>query len=129
MNWIIRWKHVVAALKRDLTALALALPDPRTPWYARALLLIVISYALSPIDLIPDFIPVLGQLDDLLLLPLGIALVIRLIPPDVLARCRHQAHQHAVVPTHWRIAGTVVVVGCWLLLAAVLLWWWFGWAG
>lgn len=118
-----RWKRTVATLKRDITALALALPDPRTPWYARAVLVVVVGYALSPIDLIPDFIPVLGQLDDLLLLPLGIALVIRLLPPDLLATCRHRAQTHAVAP-QWSIWGSVIIVSCWLILAGGLLWWW-----
>jgi uncharacterized membrane protein YkvA (DUF1232 family) len=129
MRWITRWKHTAATLKRDMTALALALPDPRTPWYARAVLVVVVAYALSPIDLIPDFIPVLGQLDDLLLLPLGIALVIRLLPPDVLTSCRQQAQEDVRVPTHWGRVSAVAIVSCWLILAGGLLWWWIMWAG
>jgi uncharacterized membrane protein YkvA (DUF1232 family) len=128
MHWMTRWKHTAATLKRDITALVLALPDPRTPWYAQAVLVVVVAYALSPIDLIPDFIPVLGQLDDLLLLPLGVALLIRLLPPDVLACCRHQAQAEARIPPQWSIWGTVAISSCWLMLAGGLLWWWIAWA-
>lgn len=71
-------------MKREVAALVLAARHPRTPWYAKLLLAIIVSYALSPIDLIPDFIPVLGYLDDMVIVPAGIALAVRLIPPDVL---------------------------------------------
>ena len=83
-----RLRRRVEALKADTWALALAARDPRVPWYAKAVAAITVAYALSPIDLIPDFIPVLGYLDDLVLVPLGIALAIRLLPPDVLAEHR-----------------------------------------
>ena len=88
MKWFETLKDRARALKREVTALGLAVQDPRTPWYARVLAVAVIAYALSPIDLIPDFIPVLGYLDDLLLVPAGIALVIRLIPAEVMAEAR-----------------------------------------
>jgi uncharacterized membrane protein YkvA (DUF1232 family) len=123
MPWLAPWKQKVAILKRELTALGLAFTDARTPWYARALLLVVLGYALSPLDLIPDFIPILGLLDDLLLLPLGIALVLRVLPPAVLADCRRKAQEGVSVPTQWRRWSTVVIVGSWLILAGVLLWW------
>jgi uncharacterized membrane protein YkvA (DUF1232 family) len=129
MHWMTRWKHTATTLKCDITALALALSDSRTPWYARAVLVVVVAYALSPIDLIPDFIPVLGQFDDLLLLPLGVALVIRLLPPDVLAHCRHRARMNAIAPLLWRRGGAVAIISCWLILAGGLLWWWIAWAG
>lgn len=83
------------ALKTELKALQIAYRDPRTPWAARACVLLVVGYALSPIDLIPDFIPVLGYLDDLILVPLGLALAIRLIPAEVLADARQTAAQPA----------------------------------
>src|SRR5215472_800804 len=82
------WAHLI---KRDVHALYLASRDPRVPWYAKALAIIVAGYALSPIDLIPDFVPVLGYLDDVILVPLGILLVIRLIPPEVMAEHRELA--------------------------------------
>ncbi len=76
-----QWKAVARRLKREVRALYLAYRDPRTPWYGRAFAAIVVAYALSPIDLIPDPIPVLGYLDDLILIPLGVALALRMIPP------------------------------------------------
>src|SRR5512144_3435294 len=85
------WRQQARRLKVEAYTLYLAYRDPRVPWYARIFAACVVGYAFSPIDLIPDFIPVLGYLDDLLLVPLGIALTIRLIPPDVLSECREQA--------------------------------------
>ena len=86
-----RLKGWARAIERDLHALWLAVRDPRSPWYARALAMALAAYALSPIDLIPDVVPVLGYLDDAILLPLGILVVIRLIPPAVLEDCRARA--------------------------------------
>src|ERR1700755_2457985 len=83
-----RLKAWARSIRRDVHALYLASRDPRVPWYAKALALVVAGYALSPIDLIPDFIPVLGYLDDLILLPAGIWLAIRLLPPQVMAEHR-----------------------------------------
>ena len=80
-------------LKREVRALYLAYRDPRTPWYGRMLAALVVAYALSPIDLIPDPIPVLGYLDDLILIPLGVALALRMIPREVMAECRAQAER------------------------------------
>ena len=85
------WKAHAKKLKTDMHALLIAYRDPRTPWIARAWALLVIAYALSPIDLIPDFIPVIGYLDDLILLPLGIALALRLIPADIMDEARKNA--------------------------------------
>jgi uncharacterized membrane protein YkvA (DUF1232 family) len=79
------------ALKRETLAVMLAARDPRTPWPAKALAALVIAYALSPVDLIPDFIPILGYVDDLILVPAGIWLVLRLIPPEVMADARARA--------------------------------------
>lgn len=86
-----RWQLWIKQLKRETRALYFAYLDPRTPWYARFLILIIVGYALSPIDLIPDFIPVLGHLDDAILLPLAIMLVLRLIPSDVMRDSRQRA--------------------------------------
>jgi uncharacterized membrane protein YkvA (DUF1232 family) len=85
------WRARVTGLRDESYALYLASRDARTPWYAKALAAAVVAYAVSPIDLVPDFIPVLGQLDDLLLLPIGIALAIRLVPAAVLEEKRAQA--------------------------------------
>ena len=86
-----RWKRRADLLKREAKALYAACRDPRTPWYARALGIAVTAYALSPIDLIPDFIPVLGLLDDLVIVPLGVLAVRALIPDEVLAEHRARA--------------------------------------
>ena len=82
------WQQRARQLKRETYALYLAYRDPRVPWYAKVLAVCVVAYAFSPIDLIPDFIPVLGYLDDLVFVPLGISLALRLIPPEVMAECR-----------------------------------------
>lgn len=115
------WRAWARRIKRDLFALYLAYRDPRTPWYARLVAACVVAYAFSPLDLIPDFIPILGYLDDLILVPLGILLAIRLMPPAVMADCRAaaQAQMHGDKPVHWIAAGVIVVL--WLLLA---LWAW-----
>ena len=108
LNRLITWARV---LKRDVFALYLAGRDPRVPWYAKALALATAAYALSPIDLIPDFIPILGYLDDVIILPLAILLTVRLIPANVLAELRLQAQQRlANSPPTSRVAALVIVV-------------------
>jgi uncharacterized membrane protein YkvA (DUF1232 family) len=110
-------------LKAETLALYLAARDPRTPWYAKLLVAAIVAYALSPIDLIPDFVPVLGYLDDLILIPMGIALAIRLIPHPVLDACRIRANEtmQSGKPVS-RIAGAIIVV-IWLVLAALCASW------
>ena len=108
-------------IKRDVVALWIAARDPRTPWYAKAAAALVAAYALSPIDLIPDFIPVLGYLDDIILLPLGILLVVALIPRPLMAEFRAEASRREDEPTSR--AGAVMVVALWIAAAALLLWW------
>ena len=117
--------RLIGSLKargRELKQLTLvayyAARDPRTPVFVRVLALLVAAYALSPVDLIPDFIPVLGYLDDLILVPLGIALVIRLLPEAVVASARQQAQRAAERPTSKLAAGVIVVV--WLLVLFLL---------
>ena len=90
-SWLARLKQWASTIKRDVYALWLAARDPRTPWFAKLLALLVAAYALSPIDLIPDFIPVIGYLDDAVLVPLGVLLVIRLIPPELMEEFRAAA--------------------------------------
>jgi len=108
-------------LKQHTLTVYFAARDPRTPLLVRVLALFVAAYALSPIDLIPDFIPVIGYLDDLLLVPLGLALVVRLIPPEVLEAARLQAQQAASKPISYTAAAFVVVL--WLALAVVFYRW------
>jgi uncharacterized membrane protein YkvA (DUF1232 family) len=115
-----RWKARAGNLKRELSALALAARDPRTPWYAKALAIGVVAYAFSPIDLIPDPIPVLGYLDDLILIPLGIALVLRLIPDEVMAESRAKAATNGSNQRNWIAA--FVIVCCWVALVAFSGW-------
>lgn len=115
-EWLKRWAR---GLKTEVYALYLAYRDPRVPWYAQALAAVVVGYAFSPIDLIPDSIPVLGYLDDIILVPLGIALVIRMIPPEVLAECREKAETMHDRPVN-RVAA-VIVVAIWALLAGLAM--------
>ena len=107
-------------------ALYLAARDPRTSWYARLVVAAIVAYALSPIDLIPDFIPVVGYLDDLILVPIGIALAIRLVPESVLVECRAQAQAtfQSGQPVSW--AAGAIVVSIWIVVAGALIWWMFG---
>ncbi|WP_028996662.1 YkvA family protein [Azohydromonas australica] len=112
-------------IKRDAMTLWFARKHPRTPWHAKALGIFVVAYALSPIDLIPDFIPVLGYLDDVILLPVLIWLTVRLLPPDVLAECRAQAEawmKEARSKPRSR-AGAVAIVVLWLALGLAFAWW------
>jgi uncharacterized membrane protein YkvA (DUF1232 family) len=117
------WRQRLHALKREALTVYFAARDPRLPWPVRLLALAIAAYALSPIDLIPDFIPVLGYLDDLILIPLGVALVVRLTPPDILADARAHAECVAIRPVS--VIAAVVIAAIWLLLlAAVGAWWW-----
>lgn len=111
------------AIRRDVAALAYAQRHPHTPWYAKAVALFTVAYALSPIDLIPDFIPVLGYLDDLILLPLGILLAIRLIPKEVMC----EAREKAAAPTGegYQALGLRLVVLLWVLSALIVLGFWY----
>lgn len=118
-NWLDSWKQRARHLKRETYALYLAYRDPRTPWYARVFAAAVVAYAFSPLDLVPDFVPILGYLDDLILVPLGIALAIKMIPPCVMSdsHARAGALLDEDRPRSWAVA--VVIVLLWLLLAAL----------
>ena len=109
------------ALKARASVLVLAVSHPRTPWYAKACGAVTLLYLLAPIDLIPDFIPVLGQLDDLILVPLGLWLTIRLVPDDVWKECEAEAARRKQQPMKDR-RGVLLVVGTWILLALGGLW-------
>src|SRR5688500_16742971 len=115
-----RLRDWARSLKREILALWLASRDPRTPWPAKVLALVVVGYALSPIDLIPDFIPVLGYLDDVILLPIGIWLVLRLVPPELMAELRVKAAEIAERPVNRRAAAVIVMI--WVLAAALVGW-------
>jgi len=108
-------------LKVDTYAVYLACRDPRVPWYAKALAVCVVGYAFSPIDLIPDPIPILGYLDDLILVPLGIVLVLKMIPEPVFAECRQKAEamMEKGRPTHWTAAAVVIAI--WLMGIVLVL--------
>jgi uncharacterized membrane protein YkvA (DUF1232 family) len=116
----VRLKRWAKAIKRDVHALYLAARDPRVPWHAKAVAVLVAGYALSPIDLIPDFIPVIGYLDDLILVPLGIWFAVRLVPPDVMAEHRATAERSEHMPTS--NAAAVAIVTIWLLMTAAAAW-------
>ena len=111
-----RTKH----LKTEIHALCIAYRDPRVPWYAKVLITVIVGYALSPIDLIPDFIPVLGYLDDLIIIPAGISLSLKMIPKEVLEECREKAKSEPVSgKSRWVAAFIIVLI--WLLVAYIVL--------
>ena len=116
-------KQRAQQLQAETYALYYAARDPRTPWVAKLLVAGIVAYALSPIDLIPDFIPVIGYLDDLILLPLGILWAIKLIPPMVLAECRARAQADLAQrkPVSW--AAATMIIGIWIGLSAFFLLW------
>jgi len=115
------WKRRARQLKAETYALFLAYRDRRTPWYARLFAACVVAYAFSPLDLIPDFIPVLGYLDDMILIPLGIALALKMIPPQVMADSRVKARDLMGQdrPRNWVAAAAIVAI--WLALAALAI--------
>jgi uncharacterized membrane protein YkvA (DUF1232 family) len=115
-----RLKRWAREITRDVYAVYLARRDPRVPWYAKALAICVAAYAFSPIDLIPDFIPILGYVDDLLLLPLGVLLVVRLIPGEVMAEYRARAAGLMERPASR--AGAVAIIALWIGAAALCGW-------
>ncbi len=120
-RWFALWRKAARDLKRTITALYFAVLDAKTPWYAKAFAILVIAYALSPIDLIPDFIPVLGYVDDLILLPIGIWFAIRLIPPQIMVEARQRATDRPRIdnPLGLVAAGVIIV-----LYALVAIWLW-----
>jgi uncharacterized membrane protein YkvA (DUF1232 family) len=117
--WIDSLKRWARRLKHELYALYLAYRDPRVPWYARLFAAGVVAYAFSPIDLIPDFVPVLGYLDDLVLVPLGIWVALKLVPADVMAECRVRAAEAIREGKPVNRAAAVVIISIWLLLATL----------
>jgi len=116
-------KERARLLKTEVTALYLAARHPRTPWYAKAFLMVIVAYALSPIDLIPDFIPVLGFVDEIILLPFAIAIAVKMIPPDVMAECRAQALQPQLRGSWTGRIGAAFIVLIWLALIVLAAMW------
>jgi uncharacterized membrane protein YkvA (DUF1232 family) len=119
------WKTKSKQLKSEIVALYLAYKHPRTPWYAKVLAAFIIGYALSPIDLIPDFIPVVGYLDDLILVPAGIALLVKIIPRDILEECKAKARSDLSNRKSKNWIAAIIIVLIWLLaiyLTLSLIW-------
>lgn len=116
-------KEVARRLKKETYAVYLASTDQRVPWYARILAGLTVAYAFSPIDLIPDFIPVLGYLDDLIIVPLGIWLVLKMIPPQVLVECREKAAAEIERGKPINRAAAVVIIAIWIGLVILAVIW------
>ena len=114
------WKSRAKGLKSEIYALYLACRDPRTPWYAKALATIILGYALSPIDLIPDFIPLLGYLDDLIIVPAGITLLIKMIPGEILEECRERAQKAPREKLKNWTAGAIIIL-IWIVAIGITL--------
>ena len=115
------WKQRARQLKVETYAVYLAYRDPRVPWHARVFAACVVAYAFSPIDLVPDPIPILGYLDDLVLVPLGIAVALKMIPPEVMAECRERADaaMREGKPTNWKAAAPIVSL--WIIMALLVV--------
>ena len=120
-QFIETWKHRARELKIEVYAVYLAYKDPRVPLYARIFAACVVGYAFSPIDLIPDPIPILGYLDDLVLIPLGVALAIKMIPPIVLAECRDKAREVMKQGKPVNRIAAAIIIAIWLLLAILAI--------
>lgn len=118
---ISKLKDRAVTLKRETIALSIAARDPRVPWYAKALMVLVLAYAFSPIDLIPDFVPVLGYLDDLVIIPLGILLTVKMVPPQVMIDAHKQVDElsHQGKPVS-RI-GAIIIITVWVIIAALII--------
>jgi uncharacterized membrane protein YkvA (DUF1232 family) len=118
-----RLKSRAKLLKRDAYALYIAARDPRVPWYAKVFLGLVVAHTFSPIDLIPDFVPVLGYLDDLIITPLGIALALKMIPAEVMTEARRQSEELVRQGKPISRVGAVLVIAVWLVILAIMVWW------
>ncbi len=116
-----RWKERARTLKREVYTLYLAYRDPRTPWYGKAFAALVVAYAFSPIDLIPDPIPILGYLDDLVLIPLGVMIAVRMIPPEVMVDMRAKAEEVLRAGKPVSRAGAIIIGAIWVALAALAI--------
>ena len=114
-----KWKRRAKQLKIEIYAIYLAYKDPRVPWYARIFAACVVGYAFSPIDLIPDPIPILGYLDDLILIPLGVVLALKMIPKEVMAECRERSQEIMRQGKPINRIAAIVIIAIWILFAAI----------
>jgi len=114
------WQEKARRLKTEVHALYLALKDPRVPWYTKVLAGMIVAYALSPIDLIPDFIPVLGYIDDVILIPAGIYLTIKTVPREVLEECRQRARYEPIASKSKWAAATIIIL-VWLMVVYLIV--------
>ena len=121
LRTIERWKQKSRHLKIEIYALYLAYRDPRVPWYAKAFVALVVGYSFSPIDLIPDFIPVLGYLDDLVLIPLGVAVALKMIPKKVMDDCRIRSKEVMSKKKPINRVAAVVIICIWLMLIVMTI--------
>jgi uncharacterized membrane protein YkvA (DUF1232 family) len=119
--WLSKLKIIVKKIKREVGALYLAYKKPGVPFYAKIISILVVGYALSPIDLIPDFIPILGYIDDLILVPIGIYFAIKLIPEDIMDECREEAENIFAKgkPKNWIAGGIIICI--WIIIVAYIL--------
>jgi len=122
MNVWERLKTWAGRLRTETYALALAARDRRVPWYARLFMAVVVAYAFSPLDLIPDFIPILGYLDDLILVPAGIWLAVKMVPAPIMAECRARASEDLARDSRTGQVAGIVIVAAWLTLALLAGW-------
>ena len=123
MPFLAELKQRARRLRAETFALYLAARHPETPWYAKLFVAGVVAYAFSPIDLIPDFVPVLGYLDDLILIPMGVAIAVKMIPDPVLIECRARAKEIIANGKPVSLAAGVVILAIWLALAALCILW------
>jgi uncharacterized membrane protein YkvA (DUF1232 family) len=115
------WRQRAKQLKMEVHTLYMAYRDPRTPWYAKLFIGCVVGYALSPIDVIPDFIPVLGYVDDMIIVPLGVAIALKMIPPGVLDDCREKARQAAGQKKLGNWLAAAVIIAVWIFVALFII--------
>ena len=118
-----RWKKRTQRLKTETYALYIAYKDPRVPWYAKVLTAFVVAHTLSPIDLIPDFIPVFGYLDDLIITPLGLALALKMIPEEVMIEARQEAELSMGNVDRVARVGVIIVISIWVLIGVLVILW------
>jgi uncharacterized membrane protein YkvA (DUF1232 family) len=118
---IARWKRQAKLLRVKIFTIYLAYKDPRVPWYAKAFAACIVAYAFSPIDLIPDFIPILGYLDDIVLIPLGIALVLKMIPKAVIKECEEKAQAILSQDKPKSLVAAAIIVAIWVFIIALFV--------